>query len=61
MYDDSNNMHVQCLILCYFGIFWQNWNNHRIRPSRNAEVPSGKPNILYVLPELTALEITCFL
>ena len=28
------------------------WNVHRIRPSTNLESPSGKPDILYFLPEL---------
>ena len=28
------------------------WNVHRIRPSANLESPSGKPDILYFLPEL---------
>ena len=28
------------------------WNRHLIRPSRNARVPSGRPNILYFMPEL---------
>lgn len=28
------------------------WNLHRIQPSTNLESPSGKPDILYFLPEL---------
>jgi hypothetical protein len=28
------------------------WNRHLIRPSRNARIPSGRPNIMYNLPEL---------
>ncbi|XP_061194505.1 uncharacterized protein LOC133202665 [Saccostrea echinata] len=28
------------------------WNTHRIRPTRNGNVPAGKPCILYCLPEL---------
>jgi len=27
------------------------WNVHSIRPSTNLEAPSGKPDILYFLPE----------
>ncbi|KAK0135212.1 hypothetical protein N1851_028967 [Merluccius polli] len=30
----------------------QTWNAHTIRPSRNPNVPSGCPNIMYALPEL---------
>ena len=28
------------------------WNQHRIRRSRMAEVPHGIPNILYAFPQL---------
>lgn len=28
------------------------WNSHRIRPSRNQRVPSGRPIVLYTLPHL---------
>lgn len=30
------------------------WNRHLIRPSRNARVPSGRPNIMYFVPGLYA-------
>ena len=28
------------------------WNSHRIRSSKMAEVPAGKPDVLYHFPEL---------
>ncbi|XP_019737807.1 uncharacterized protein LOC109523234 isoform X1 [Hippocampus comes] len=28
------------------------WNSHLIRPSKNMNVPSGRPNVMYTLPEL---------
>ncbi|KAF5901175.1 uncharacterized protein DAT39_009149 [Clarias magur] len=28
------------------------WHAHTIRPSRNSNVPSGQPNVMYSLPEL---------
>ncbi|XP_048752256.1 uncharacterized protein LOC125663877 [Ostrea edulis] len=28
------------------------WNTHRIRPTKNGNVPAGKPCILYCIPEL---------
>ena len=28
------------------------WNNHVIRPSRNPNVPSGRPNIMYEVPRI---------
>ncbi|XP_043976973.1 uncharacterized protein LOC122833467 [Gambusia affinis] len=30
----------------------QVWNTHRIRPTKNLQVPSGRPNVMYALPEL---------
>ena len=32
------------------------WNVHRIRPSTNLEFPSGKPDILYFLPDLKGVQ-----
>lgn len=30
----------------------QIWNAHTIKPSKNVNVPSGRPNVMYALPEL---------
>ncbi|CAI5653177.1 unnamed protein product [Oreochromis niloticus] len=30
----------------------QVWNTHSIRPSKNINIPSGRPNLMYTLPEL---------
>ncbi|XP_038133904.1 uncharacterized protein LOC119778637 [Cyprinodon tularosa] len=30
----------------------QVWNAHTIRPSKNISVPSGRPNVMYALPQL---------
>ncbi|CAB1433775.1 unnamed protein product [Pleuronectes platessa] len=30
----------------------QVWNAHTIRPSKNTNVPSGRPNVMYALPQL---------
>ncbi|KAF3850028.1 hypothetical protein F7725_019747 [Dissostichus mawsoni] len=30
----------------------QVWNAHTIRPSRNLNVPSGRPNVMYAVPDL---------
>ncbi|XP_015753454.1 PREDICTED: uncharacterized protein LOC107333200 [Acropora digitifera] len=32
--------------------FAEQWNLHRMRPSTNMESPSGRPDILYFLPEI---------
>ena len=28
------------------------WNTHLIRPSKNINVPSGRPSVMYTFPEL---------
>ncbi|CAL8290549.1 unnamed protein product, partial [Arctogadus glacialis] len=30
----------------------QVWNTHTIRPSKNLNVPRGRPNVMFALPEL---------
>ena len=32
------------------------WNQHRIRPTKNANVPSGRPSVLFKLPALCGTE-----
>lgn len=58
-YNDDNVIHRECLKFCFMDLMQEElhrvvleWNIHRIRPSTNLESPSGKPDILYFLPEL---------
>ena len=58
LFDDSNDLHVECLRFCFYSILQdelyetvENWNHHRIRPSRMAESPHGRPDVLYFLPQ----------
>ena len=58
LYDDSNPIHVQCLKFCFYSILQDEldetrhyWNHHRIRPSRAASSPPGRPDVLYFLPQ----------
>lgn len=37
--------------------FKDRWNNHRIRHNRLAGCPSGVPDDLYTLPQLTGLSL----
>lgn len=30
----------------------ESWNSHLIRPSRNEHVPHGRPDVMYIVPEL---------
>lgn len=32
------------------------WNSHVIRPSKNHNVPSGRPTVMYLMPELYSTE-----
>jgi len=58
LYCDANVIHRECLKFCYMPVIRSEllraaklWNTHRIRPSRNQEAPSGRPDILYFVPE----------
>ena len=59
VYNDENIIQGECLRFCFMDLIQDElnraaleWNLHRIRPSTNLESPSGKPDILYFLPEL---------
>lgn len=58
-YNDDNIIHRECLKFCFMDLIQMElhraaleWNIHKIRPSTNLESPSGKPDVLYFLPEL---------
>ena len=58
LYDDSNPTHVQCLKFCFYSILQDEldetrhyWNHLRIRLSRAASSPPGRPDVLYFLPQ----------
>jgi len=62
LYCDSDPIHIDCLRFCYMDLireelhrFARLWNNHRIRPSISSE-SSGRPDILYFLPEVSATQ-----
>jgi hypothetical protein len=59
LFCDANIIHQECLKFCYIPIIRQElnrtarlWNKHCIRPSRNQEVPAGRPDVSFVLPEM---------
>lgn len=48
----------KCMRFCFMDILQDDidrcarkWNDHTVRPTKNAECPHGKPNILYALPQ----------
>lgn len=66
LYNDDNVIHRECLKFCFMDLIKSElhrvvleWNVHRIRPSTNLESPSGKPDLLYFLPELTGVQDYC--
>lgn len=59
MFCDADVIHCECLKLFFMQVlrdelykFAEQWNLHRVRPSRNGESPRGLPDILYFLPEI---------
>lgn len=60
LYLEDNVIEAECLKFCFMPVireelhkFAIQWNLHKIRPSRNAESPSGRPDLLYHVPDLT--------
>lgn len=58
LYNDGDLLHVECLRFCYGALLQcelqtilEEWNQHRIRKQKITELPAGKPNVLYFLPE----------
>lgn len=58
---DSNVVEVECLRFCYMELIREElntiarlWNNHVIRPIKNNSAsPSGRPELLFFIPELS--------
>ena len=55
--------HVECLRFCNMDLikdelhrFARLWNNHRITPSINCKSLSGRPDLLYYLPKISAIQ-----
>ncbi|OWF41011.1 uncharacterized protein LOC110463046 [Mizuhopecten yessoensis] len=59
--DTTDDVHLQCIRYCFLQLVSKDledvvrhWNEHRVRPSRNADGPFGKPDVLYYQPEVFA-------
>lgn len=59
--DTSDNIHFECIRFCFMSFInrdlndtIQQWNEHRIRRSKNTDGPFGKPDVLYFQPEVFA-------
>ena len=60
LYLEDDDIQVECLKFCFMPVireelrkFAMQWNLHNIRPSRNEDSPSGLPDLLYFLPDMT--------
>ena len=60
LYLEDDDIQVECLKFCFMPVtreelrkFAMRWNLHNIRPSRNEDSPSGRPDLLYFLPDMT--------
>ena len=58
VYDEGDFIHTECLQFCFMSLIREelykvakHWNVHRIRPTKNTETHSGRPDVLYFLPE----------
>lgn len=68
-FDNTDIVHGSCLRFCFMALIQKELdtvkelhNAHRIRYVRNQEVPNGKPNILYNIPEMHgSLDYKCML
>ena len=54
LYDANDQIQVECLKFCFTHVIRcglqrlaRHWNTHKIRPVRNTESPSGKPDVLF--------------
>ena len=58
VFDNSDPVHVECMRFCFTPVLQADlqrsvylWNNHTIRYQNDRECPSGKPNMMYFVPE----------
>uniref|UniRef100_A0A8W8MNF1 Integrase core domain-containing protein n=1 Tax=Magallana gigas TaxID=29159 RepID=A0A8W8MNF1_MAGGI len=56
--DTSDMIHLECSRFCFLHLIdteldgvARHWNEHRIRKSKNVDLPAGKPDVLYFQPE----------
>ena len=58
-FDETNAFHVECLRYCFMQVIQadidriaEHWNSHEIRQQMQSIIPSGKPELLYYVPEI---------
>ena len=60
LYCANDAVQAECLKFCFMPLIQKElykvavlWNLHKIRPTNNAESPSGRPDMLYFVPDVT--------
>ena len=60
LYCANDALQAECLKFCFMPLIRKElykvavlWNLHKIRPTNNAESPSGRPDMLYFVPDVT--------
>ena len=60
LYCANDAVQAECLKFCFMPLIRKElykvavlWNLHKIRPTNNAESPSGRPDMLYFVPDVT--------
>ena len=58
-FDVTNHVHFECLRYCFMEVIQteldrivQHWNLHEIRSQGHSDIPSGKHELLYYVPEI---------
>ena len=62
-FNDEDLIRHMCLQFCFMSVIQKDldsirirWNSHKIRATRHQECPSGKPDVLYHLPDIYGVE-----
>lgn len=58
-FDENNPIHTECLKYCFMHIIQaelhriaEHWNLHEIRAQKHSNIPCGKPDMMYFVPEM---------
>ena len=57
-FNEYNPFHIECLKFCFATLIQAeldriaaHWNLHSIRVQKNTDIPNGKPDLMYFVPE----------
>ena len=59
IFDETNVLHIDCSRYCFMRVIQaeldriaEHWNLHEIRQQKHSNMSSGKPELLYYVPEI---------